>query len=226
MPLAKLTSNATADNDLYKTLSSYQTIDQDDLKMSKLTLSNENGKSIYIDLADIFIFNSLVVNSNNKREPKSDIEKTSYKATSAYHLHSLIVYLSHRFPKMILSSSDEIYANLHYILTEIIKRRDNDLQKLCNHSFYVEECNDDQYVNIVCDTNFFIKIDTLEERILFMINGKIALITFYFLEYEQRKIILELLTEVLEKLNVKNSTLLNLDLNLNLDNITMEKSSE
>ena len=204
MPLAKLTSNVTANNDLYNTLSSYRKIDQDDLKMSKLTLSNDDGESIFIDLADIFIFNTLVINGHDMKATKKDIEKTSYKATSAYHLHSLVVYLSHRFPNMILNSPNDIFATLQYALKDILKRREVDkTSEEEKHYFYVEECNDHQYLNIVCDTDYFLKIDTLEERILFMCKGKVALLTFYFLQYEQRKEILELLTKVLEVLNVK-----------------------
>lgn len=220
MPLAKLTSNVTANNDLYSKLSSYQKINQDDLKMSKLTLSNSDTDGIFIDLADIFIFNTLVINDINAGKVKKDIEKISYKATSAYHLHSLVVYLSHRFPNMIMNSPEEIFGSLQHALKDIIKRRKHDqTSDEDSHYFYVEECNDDRYLNIVCDTDYFLKIDTLEERILFMYKGKLALLTFYFLQYQQRKEILELLTEALQILNVKNSTLLNIDLNLNLDNV-------
>lgn len=223
MPLAKLTSNVTANNDLYNTFSSYRRIDQDDLKMSKLTLSNDDGESIFIDLADIFIFNTLIINGHDMKASNKDIEKISYKATSAYHLHSLVVYLSHRFPNMIMNSPEDIYETLQYALSDILKRREIDkLSKEKKHYFYVEECNDDQYLNIVCDTDYFFKIDTLEERILFMCRGKVALLTFYFLPYQHRKDILQLLTKVLEVLNVKKSTMLNVDLNLNIDNLTEE----
>ena len=178
MPLTKLTSNVTPNTDLYNQLSSYKKIEEKDLKLAKLTLFNDEGDSVYIDLADIFIFNMLVVNDNKRTS--SDVEKTSYKATSAYHLHSLIVYLSQRFPNMVLNTPEEIYATLRHILTDIINLRHADLIGEEDSHFFVEECNDDQYLNIVCNTDYFLKIDTLEERILFMCKGKVALLTFYF----------------------------------------------
>lgn len=199
MPLRKILTNKTADNELFKQLSEFNKIKEEDLSDGKITILNKNGDSIFIDIADIFIFNSLIVNqeySNSK-----DIITVSYKAKSSQDLRSLLVYFSNKFPNLVYDSAPEISFFLINMCKLIINRRNKDVSGEENHIFFVEQCSEGKTINITCNSDCFFKLDKENERFFFYYNKKMALCSMHFLndtQYHEVKKVLDKLFSILE----------------------------
>jgi len=193
MPIRKLISNSTADTTFFNMLSKFDNMVEKDLSAGKVTLLDREGSSIRIDLADVFIFNSLIIEYGD--DQSGDLNKVSYKTASAYQLHSLIVYLSSKFPHLIFNDQNEICDAIITMSRKVTHRRLAEIAGKSHHIFYVEESADNQYVNIVCDSDCYMKIDLLDRRFLILYKGKIGLGSLHFLPSNYKP-------EVLEHLNI------------------------
>lgn len=172
------------DSELFSLLSKFPYIKEDDLKIGKITLLNSQKHSIQIDIADVFIFNYLII--HQKDRSSTDIYKIAYKAETARDLHSLIIYLSSKFPKLVYHDINDMAVAFETACRIILSRREHEIAGKEEHLFYVEQFHDNTVINITCDSDCFLKIDMHDRRILFIFNRKIAIFSLHFLNEKWR----------------------------------------
>lgn len=198
MALYKLKSNLVADSKFFNILDDFTTHELPNMEGGIILLSNNKGDKVSIDLADIFVFNSLMLKFISPNSPDI-VEQYSYSAKSAYQLHSLVIYLSNRFPNLVLNEHDAIAKSIIQLVKTIRNRRKDRAENF----FFVEESADSQYVNITCNADCFLKVDLIDQRFFMMNGGKIGMGSMNFLHEKYRKAIISEINSLFTCLNIE-----------------------
>lgn len=196
MTIHKLTTHPHINDSLFNLLLKFNELKE--LRDGKLILSSESNGQITIDLADIFIFNSLLVNGPNSGS--LNIQKHSYAVNDIGLLNPFIVFLSNKFPQIVLNNqNDNICASILSLTNTILKRLEA-AQSNDSDLFFIEECASSSYINIVCNGDCYFKINFFENRFLLLYKDKVGLGSFHFLNPKYKNLIISNINKVLTKL--------------------------
>jgi len=192
MSITRIIKRGTIDHSLFMHLDKCNSVSLQD---NELVFKCNSDNKRTLELRDIFIYNILQL------EIKDD-SYLSFSAHSAASLKPFVLYLSKRFPEIIVSERMEIEWTLKMCRGIIKDRLDDDGKK---KSFtYIEENERLGMVNLFSVNDMDseavgIKIDIDNNRIFTLMDSKLALCSIDFLTYENEP---NYLNMILEDVNV------------------------
>jgi len=198
MPVNKITSNSVIDSEFFNFLRQFQIVKKEDGNSGLLTFSNEAGESIDLNIWKVFTSNTLMINHHNSET--GDSERISYETVTPIQLHSLVIYLSSNYPQLVFTNTRGMCAALISFSDNLQRRRKEDVRGKKSHYFTVEECASRSYVNIICDSDAYLKIDLIDNRFFIFYKGKIGVASLYYLQ--PTELVVDKLHELFDALGI------------------------